>query len=114
MRIILLALLFITATTSFAAAQPGILTREQLIEYTPDWKGERFADGRPKVSDAILDRMKRVTLGHERLRARVYSAGQIDGRWTEAIEADFTAWLRQNIDRLPVARAQIEEILKQR
>ena len=45
---------------------------------------------------------------------RVYTAGQIDGRWTDAIEADFTAWLRQNIDRLPVARAQIEEILKQR
>ena len=31
--------------------------------------------------------------------------------WTAAIEADFTAWLRQNIDRLPVARPQIEEIL---
>jgi hypothetical protein len=34
--------------------------------------------------------------------------------WTDAIEADFTQWLRQNIDRLPVARAQIDEILKQR
>jgi hypothetical protein len=40
--------------------------------------------------------------------------GQIDRRWTAAIEADFTDWLRRNIDRLPVARAQIEEILKQR
>src|SRR5215204_1409965 len=315
MRTILLALILVITTTSFAAAQPGLLTREALIEYTPDWKGERFADGRPKVSDAILDRMKQVTLeeawavvtgagfshqfddnwvsihpdkvlvgraltsqwlpgrpdilrvieakgraqgriggtnawpvdmlqprdvyvsdhfglkdngasvgdnvgsaiyaksgngivydgavrdinglrelenftsfvrfydpshhignasagarlnstmiginvpiriggafvmpgdvvlgrdggvvfippqlaervvqsseltrlrdefGHERLRARVYTAGQIDGRWTEAIEADFTAWLRQNIDRLPVARAQIDAILKQR
>jgi regulator of RNase E activity RraA len=314
MRTALLAVVFVL-TASWAAAQPGVLTREQLIEYTPDWKGERFADGRPKVSDAILDRMKLVTLeeawavvtgagfshqfddnwvsihpdkvlvgraltsqwlpgrpdilrviegkgreqgrvggtnawpvdmlqsrdvyvsdhfglkqdgasvgdnvgsaiyartgngivydgavrdinglrrlenftsfvrsydpshhignasagarlnstmiginvpiriggafvmpgdvvlgrdggvifippqlaervvqsseltrlrdtfGQERLRARVYTAGQIDGRWTDAIEADFTAWLRQNIDRLPVARAQIEEMLKQR
>ena len=32
-----------------AFAQPGVLTRELLIKYTPDWKGERFADGRPKV-----------------------------------------------------------------
>jgi regulator of RNase E activity RraA len=315
MRIILLALSFLIAATSLAAAQPGVLTREQLIEYTPDWTGERFSDGRPKVPDAILDRMKNVTLeeawavvsaagfshqyddrwlsihpeqvlvgraltsqwlpgrpdilrvieakgraqgrvggtnawpvdllqprdvyvsdhfglkqdgasvgdnvgsaiyarsgngivydgavrdinglrqlehftsfvrsydpshhignasagarlnstmiginvpiriggafvmpgdvvlgrdggvifippqlaervvqsseltrlrdefGHERLRARTYTAGQIDGRWTDAIEADFTAWLRQNIDRLPVARAQVEAILKQR
>jgi regulator of RNase E activity RraA len=315
MRRVAIAITLSLAVTSLAAAQPGVLTKEQLIEYTPDWKGERFADGRPKVPDAILDRMKSVTLeeawavvtgagfshqfednwvsihpgqvlvgraltsqwlpgrpdilrviedkgrqqgrvggtnawpvdmlqprdvyvsdhfglkengasvgdnvgsaiyaksgngivydgavrdinglremeqftsfvrsydpshhignasagarlnstmiginipiriggafvmpgdvvlgrdgggifippqlaeqvvrsseitrlrdefGHARLRARVYTAGQIDGRWTDAIEADFTQWLRQNIDRLPVARAQIEEILKQR
>ena len=310
-----IAIVLLLAATPLAEAQPGVLTKEQLIEYTPDWKGERFADGRPKVPDAILDRMKSVTLeeawavvtgagfshqyedhwvsihpgqvlvgraltsqwlpgrpdilrviedkgrqqgrvggtnawpvdmlqprdvyvsdhfglkengasvgdnvgsaiyaksgngivydgavrdinglremeqftsfvrsydpshhignasagarlnstmiginipiriggafvmpgdvvlgrdggvifippqlaeqvvrsseitrlrdefGHARLRARVYTAGQIDGRWTDAIEADFTQWLRQNIDRLPVARAQIDEILKQR
>src|SRR5689334_5313324 len=43
-------------------AQPGILTKQLLIEYTPEWKGERFADGRPKVSDSILKRMHNVTL----------------------------------------------------
>jgi regulator of RNase E activity RraA len=45
-----------------AAGQPGILTREALIQYTPEWKGERFADGRPKVPDEILKRMRNVTL----------------------------------------------------
>jgi hypothetical protein len=45
-----------------ALAQPGVLTKDLLIQYTPDWKGERFADGRPKVSDGILKRMKSVTL----------------------------------------------------
>ena len=30
------------------------------------------------------------------------------------IEADFTGWLRENIDKLPVARAQVEEILRRR
>jgi regulator of RNase E activity RraA len=315
MRRTVLALTLLLTVTSIAQAQPGVLTKEQLVEYTPDWKGERFPDGRPKVPDAILDRMKNVTLeeawavvtgagfshqyednwmsihpekvlvgraltsqwlpgradilrvieakgrqqgrvggtnawpvdmlqqrdvyvsdhfglkengasvgdnvgsaiyaktgngivydgavrdinglremdnftsfvrsydpshhignasagarlnstliginvpiriggavvmpgdvvlgrdggvifippqlaeqvvksseitrlrddfGHARLRAGVYTAGQIDGRWADAIEADFTQWLRQNIDRLPVARPQIEEILKQR
>ena len=315
MRRAFFAIVLVLAATSIARAQPGVLTKERLVEYTPDWKGERFPDGRPKVPDAILDRMKTVTLeeawavvtgagfshqyedgwmsihpekvlvgraltsqwlpgrpdilrvieavgrregraggtnawpvdmlqprdvyvsdhfglkengasvgdnvgsaiyaksgngivydgavrdinglremenfvafvrsydpshhignasagarlnstmiginvpiriggafvmpgdvvlgrdggvifippqlaeqvvrtseitrlrdefGHARLRAGVYTAGQIDGTWTAPIEADFTQWLRQNIDRLPVARPQIEEILKQR
>ena len=55
------------------SAQPGILTRELLIKYTPDWNGERFADGRPKVPDGILERMKNVTL--EEAWAELRAAG---------------------------------------
>src|SRR5437764_7305937 len=43
-------------------SRAGFPTREMVIEYTPDWKGERFADGRPKVPDNILKRMRTVTL----------------------------------------------------
>ena len=52
--------------------------------------------------------------GHQRLREKKYTAGQIDTRWTDAIETDFTGWLRENIDKLPVARPQVEEIIKSR
>lgn len=38
------------------------ISRDELIFLTPEWKGERYADGRPKVPDNILDRMKLVTL----------------------------------------------------
>jgi 4-hydroxy-4-methyl-2-oxoglutarate aldolase len=41
---------------------PLNLSKDELIEYTREWKGERFPDGRPKVPDNILDRMKRVTI----------------------------------------------------
>jgi len=41
---------------------PLNLSKDELIEYTPGWKGERFPDGRPKVPDDILERMKRVTV----------------------------------------------------
>src|ERR1043165_3032570 len=56
----------------------------------------------------------RDMFGHQRLREKKYTAGQIDTTWTPAIEADFTQWLRENADKLPVAREQIEEILKRR
>jgi regulator of RNase E activity RraA len=56
-----------------AFGQPGILTRDLLIQYTPDWKGERFADGRPKVPDGIVQRMKSVTL--EEAWAQLRTAG---------------------------------------
>jgi hypothetical protein len=47
---------------STAWAQEGFFTKANVIKYTPEWKGERFPDGRPKVPDAVLDRMKTVTL----------------------------------------------------
>ena len=64
MRIRYLTFLFIAVSilAQNAFAQEGFFTKEDVIKYTPEWKGERFDDGRPKVADAILDRMKNVTL----------------------------------------------------
>ena len=41
---------------------PLNLSEDELMEYTREWKGERFPDGRPKVPDDILERMKQVTI----------------------------------------------------
>jgi regulator of RNase E activity RraA len=41
---------------------PFALSPEEIIEFTPQWTGDRFEDGRPRVSDEILDRMRAVTL----------------------------------------------------
>src|ERR1700712_4335839 len=51
--------LFFAFLVTSAPAQEGFFTRDAVIKYTPEWKGERFDDGRPKVPDAILDRMKK-------------------------------------------------------
>jgi len=78
MRTPILALLLASA----AFGQPGVLTKELLIKYTPEWKGERFADGRPKVPDGILKRMRTVTL--EEAWAFVKGAGyghQYEDTW---------------------------------
>ena len=53
--------LFLFGLLSFASNAQQI-SKDELLFLTPEWKGERFADGRPKVPDAILKRMKLVTL----------------------------------------------------
>ncbi len=37
-------------------------TREQIMELTHLWQGERLPDGRPKVSDDLLDKLRSMTL----------------------------------------------------
>ncbi len=44
-----------------AHAQLDLFSKEQRIEFTPEWKGDRFSDGRPNVPDAMLERLKDVT-----------------------------------------------------
>ena len=64
---------FAFAVATPAMAHVGFLSKDEVIHETPEWKGERFPDGRPKVPDAILDRMKSVTL--EEAWATLRSAG---------------------------------------
>jgi hypothetical protein len=65
------------------------------------------------VKTAELIRL-RDAFGFERLKAAVYSPGQIDDRWTDEIEKDFSGWLNDHIDDLPVPMEQIQELLKER
>ena len=42
-------------------AQVFSWTKEEMIEYTKAWTGERFADGRPRVPDSWLQRAKQMS-----------------------------------------------------
>ena len=48
-------------------------SREDIIALTPQWKGERFPDGRPKVADKYLEKMRKMTL--EELWKPIYVKG---------------------------------------
>jgi len=63
-------------------AQQVTLTPDQIKGYTPEWKGERFPDGRPKVSDKLLERLKKVHLEEAWgiLRNKGYQ-NQFEGDW---------------------------------
>ncbi len=65
-------------------AQNLTLSRQEMIELTPKWKGERFPDGRPKVPDDILKRMKKIPLEQAWgvLRAEGYP-NQYEGNWLD-------------------------------
>ncbi len=47
-----------TCFTSIATAQT--IPTEELVFLTPEWKGERFADGRPRLPEDLLGRAKKI------------------------------------------------------
>jgi 4-hydroxy-4-methyl-2-oxoglutarate aldolase len=65
-----------------AFAQLGMFSKEQLIEFTREWTGDRFPDGRPKVPDALIERLKHVDAEESwgTLRGAGYD-NQFEGHW---------------------------------
>jgi regulator of RNase E activity RraA len=72
----------------------------------------------PHLAEKVVKTSEIVRLrdmfGHQRLREGKYTAGQIDSRWTDDIEKDFSKWLNDHINELPVGKEQIQEYLKDR
>ena len=72
----------------------------------------------PHLAELVVKTSEIVRLrdmfGHQRLREQVYTAGQIDSRWSDDIEKDFSQWLNDHVDELPVAKEQVQEYLKTR
>lgn len=66
----------------FATAQQVTPASDQIKALTPEWKGERFPDGRPKVPDKLLERLKGVHLEEAWgiLRNKGYQ-NQFEGDW---------------------------------
>ncbi len=88
---------------------PGdvILGRDGGVMVIPPHLAEKVV----KISEVIR---LRDMFGHQRLREQRYTAGQIDSRWSDDIERDFSQWLNHHIDELPVPKEQIQELLKTR
>jgi regulator of RNase E activity RraA len=80
-KILVLLLSFICVSNAYAQSIAG--SPEYIIALTAQWKGERFEDGRPKVPDTILERLKNVTI--EECWAELMKLGyvnQFEGDWT--------------------------------
>lgn len=92
-----------------ATVMPGdvVLGRDGGVIFIPAHLAEKVV----KTSEVVR---LRDMFGHLRLREQKYTPGQIDSRWSDEIEKDFSQWLNANIDKLPVSKEQIQELLKQR
>lgn len=78
-----IALLFSFLVTILIYGQNVGSSPEYIKAITADWKGERFSDGRPKVSDAILERLKNISMEEAWgvLRSKGYQ-NQFESDWT--------------------------------
>ena len=81
-KIMICVLALLVAAGYGVRAQSIAGSPEYIIALTAEWKGERFPDGRPKVPDDLLDRLKNVTI--EECWAELMKLGyqnQYEGDW---------------------------------
>jgi regulator of RNase E activity RraA len=109
-------LLFIAALLSgsfFSQAQRVGSSPDYIKALTADWKGERFADGRPKVPDAILERLKKVSMEEAWgvLRNKGYQ-NQYEGDW-QVIQPDSVMTGRVVTAQYMPSRPDFVEVIKE-
>ena len=92
-----------------ATVLPGdvVLAKREGVIFIPAHLAEQV------VTTSEVVRLRDL-FGISRLKAGVYTPGQIDSRWSDEIETDFSKWLNDHIDELPVPKDQIKKLLEKR
>jgi len=92
-----------------ATVMPGdiVLGKREGVIFIPPHLAEKV------VTTSEVIRLRDM-FGMQRLREGKYTPGQIDTRWTDEIEADFSRWLEEHLDDLPIPREAIQDLLKER
>ena len=84
-----------------------VLGKQDGVIFVPPHLAEKVV----KTSEIVR---LRDTFGKLRLSEGKYTPGQIDARWTDDIEVDFSGWLEVHMDELSVPKSAIQELLKER
>ncbi len=92
-----------------ATVLPGdvVLAKREGVIFIPAYLAEKV------VTTSEVVRLRDL-FGITRLKEGKYTPGQIDSRWTDEIEKDFSTWLEAHIDELPVPKEQIQKLLENR
>jgi len=83
--------LLLLSCVGLKSAVAQTLTKDEMLFLTPEWKGERFADGRPKIAEDLLERAKKVMIDDawNALRNEGYM-NQFEGKWTSVNDIAMT------------------------
>ena len=92
-----------------ASVLPGdiVLAKREGVIFIPAHLAEQV------VATSEVVRLRDL-FGISRLKAGVYTPGQIGSKWSDEIEKDFSKWLNDHIDELPVPKEQIKELLEKK
>jgi 4-hydroxy-4-methyl-2-oxoglutarate aldolase len=92
-----------------ATVMPGdvVLAKKEGVMFIPAHLAEQVV-----VTSEVV--RLRDLFGISRLKEGKYTPGQIDNKWSEEIEKDFSRWIRDHMDELPVPKDQIKELIKKR
>jgi regulator of RNase E activity RraA len=80
-RLSLLLLFYLLFSLAYKTSAQTI-TKEEMLFFTSEWKGERFPDGRPKVPDDLIERARNI--GIEEAWQILNNEGyinQFEGNW---------------------------------
>jgi regulator of RNase E activity RraA len=108
-----LALLFsLVLLNTFLFGQT--ISKEELIFLTSAWKGERFADGRPKVSDSLIQRAAHINIDDAWtvLKNNGY-VNQFEGGW-KMVKEDVPVIGRAVTAMFMPSRPDVEKSIKER
>jgi regulator of RNase E activity RraA len=86
---ILFLLVFCISFSGYVSAQT--IPKQELIFLTADWKGERFADGRPRIPDDLLVRARHIMIDDAWtvLKNEGYT-NQFEGNWKTVNDTPMT------------------------
>jgi len=110
---------FLLSTAIFTLGVENILSaqtisKEELVFLTSEWQGERFEDGRPKISDDLLDRARKIAIDDAWtvLKNEGYT-NQFEGNW-KRIHDDVTIVGRALTAMYMPSRPDVEKNIKER
>lgn len=108
--IIIAAILLTFSRVTFAQT----ISKEELIFFTSEWKGERFADGRPKIPDDLVNRAKNIGIEEAWtvLRNEGYN-NQFERNW-KMVHDDVNVVGRVLTARFMPSRPDVEKSIKER
>jgi 4-hydroxy-4-methyl-2-oxoglutarate aldolase len=92
-----------------ATVLPGdlILAKREGVVFIPAIMAEKVVKGAEYIA-------MRDGFGHQMLREQRFTPGEIDQKWTPAINAAFLKWTEEHPDQMKMTRAELVEMMKPR